>query len=340
MEKVNIQFIADKAGVSTSLVSKIINNKYVRTTEETRERILRICREYNYKPSRMAVGLRTKHTNLIGCIVPGIDSDFFAELVSSMELAAQDSGYQLVLFNSNENLKLERKYLELYSSGMLDGMIVIPSDNTANQDLLYLMKNHEFPFVFVDRYIGGLGICFAVSDGYYGGRRLTEELLKHGHRNIVMIGHNRAFNTSVQIERYEGFRKTMEKESLPARHFYFRNCALTKEPIYKILSSADPPTGIVLVSSWDISYLLRICSKLSIQIPKDCELATFDRFSVSFSSAESMDAAKVIHSPPIIAEQDPIQMGKLAIEMLVASINGAPIENREVFIRPEILNLT
>ncbi len=337
---VSLQFIADKAKVSKSLVSKILNNKEVRVSKATRNRVLEIAKKYNYTPNRIATSLRTNKTNMIGCVLPGINSDFFAELAYSIESTAYQRGYQTILCNTKEDVNLEKKYLELFRSGMMDGMIINPSDNVANLSTYIAMKQEKFPYIFVDRYIGNLGAGFVVSDGYYGGYVLTDELIKRGHRNILFINHGKSFNTSVQIERYYGYEQAMQKSNLiPQRVFIDENLPLEKQVAYEMFLSKNRPTGVVMVSSWDINFVLKICKRFSFKIPYDIELATFDRFSVSYSNQESIEMAKLMLSPPIIAEQSPMQMGERAVEMILGKINKNNDCEENLFIRPRIINL-
>ena len=338
--EVSLQFIADKSGVSKSLVSKLINGKHVRVSDETKNRVLRAIKEYNYTPNRIASGLRKKCTNILGCILPDTNTDFFTELAFSIEACARENGYQTIMCNSNQDPELERKYLLLYQSKMIDGMIIDHSDSEINLDLFHMMQKDGFAHVFVDRYIKSLNSFFVVSDGFYGSYTLTSELLKRGHKRIIMIGHNRSLNTSVHLERLAGYEKAMIEASLPYELFSLDdNIPFDEQAIYKKLSSNLPPTGIVLTTSWNIEYLLEIFYRLNLRVPEDCELATFDKFSLSFSSIKSMEISRLIQRPPIIAEQDPIQMGRCAVNMLIARIKGEPVPEREVFIRTGILNL-
>lgn len=338
--RVSLQFIADEAKVSKSLVSKVLNGKDVRVSRETRENIVRLSQQYNYSPNRIAAGLRTNKTNIIGCIMPGIYTDFFAELVYSIESTAQRQGYQTVLCNTGEDITLERKYLELYRSGMFDGMIVNPSDNSANLDLFKIMKKQGFPFVFVDRHIGDIDVSYACSDGYRGGYLLTEKLLDKGHKHVLFLAHGKSRNTSVQTERFSGYEQAMKDRGLDAsRVFMAGNPNVKEREIYELFSQKNRPTGIVLVSSWDINYILEVCAELSIGIPVDIEMATFDRFSVSYSNSESIALAKNILVPPIIAEQNTKQMGEKAVELLCENIGNTNFKTSKVLLQPKIINI-
>ena len=76
MIKLTIKRIAELANVSTATVSKVLNGKDKNISEATRRRILEIVERENYRPNRIAKGLKLKKTNTIGLIVPDIKNLF------------------------------------------------------------------------------------------------------------------------------------------------------------------------------------------------------------------------------------------------------------------------
>lgn len=93
-----IKDIAKLAGVSQSTVSKIINKKDQGINPETRERVLKIAKEYNYTPySSIINSNRAKHF-LIGVLVK--DSSDAHSLIDGIMDAAQENGYGILLLNS------------------------------------------------------------------------------------------------------------------------------------------------------------------------------------------------------------------------------------------------
>ena len=101
--KLNIKEIAKLVGVSSATVSRVLNNSgYVKA--ETREKVLQVIKENNYIPSAIARSLSNKETNSIGAIIPDIQNEFFAKLISGITESADRHGYNMVLLNSNEDI--------------------------------------------------------------------------------------------------------------------------------------------------------------------------------------------------------------------------------------------
>lgn len=79
LKKISLKDIAEAAGVSTALVSFVLNGKKkeYRVGEETAQRILKIANEMNYQPNLAAKSLRSGKTKTIGLVVSDISNPFF-----------------------------------------------------------------------------------------------------------------------------------------------------------------------------------------------------------------------------------------------------------------------
>ncbi|GAJ26231.1 ribose operon repressor [Liquorilactobacillus sucicola DSM 21376 = JCM 15457] len=83
-KKMSIKEIAKLSGVSVSTVSRVINDNG-RFSEDTRQRVLKTIKKYNYQTNTLAKGLRMRRSNTIGIIVPDLSNTFFSSLVEKME---------------------------------------------------------------------------------------------------------------------------------------------------------------------------------------------------------------------------------------------------------------
>lgn len=82
----NINEIAQLAGVSRATVSRYLNEGYV--SAEKRERIRKVIKETGYHPSNSAQTLRSRKTNFIGVIIPKINSDSIGKMVAGITRAS------------------------------------------------------------------------------------------------------------------------------------------------------------------------------------------------------------------------------------------------------------
>ena len=104
-----INEIAKLAGVSASTVSKIINNKDQSINPETRERVLRIVKEYNYTPYGMIKSTSQAKTFLLAVLFRYTGKA--NQLVSAVVHTAQKHGYSVLIFDSQNDPAEELKHI-------------------------------------------------------------------------------------------------------------------------------------------------------------------------------------------------------------------------------------
>lgn len=120
----DINEIARRAGVSRATVSRYLNNGYV--SKEKRELISRVIEETGYVPSRHARQLRTGKTNLVGVIIPKINSQSISRMVAGITEVLSANEYQVVLTETNNNPQSEVNYLKLFANRTrVDGVVLI-----------------------------------------------------------------------------------------------------------------------------------------------------------------------------------------------------------------------
>ncbi|MDZ5034705.1 LacI family DNA-binding transcriptional regulator, partial [Clostridium perfringens] len=122
---VTIDDIAKKAGVSSATISRVLNNSsYVK--DETKEKVLKVIEEMNYVPSAIARSLSRRETSTIGIIVPDITNPYFGEIIKGISKIAEEVGLNIILFNTNNDIKSELKALDEVKKHRLKGVIMTP----------------------------------------------------------------------------------------------------------------------------------------------------------------------------------------------------------------------
>src|SRR5690348_11531241 len=127
--------VAQRAGVSISTVSHVINNTRV-VSDEVRRRVLEIIDEMRYVPSAVARSLKNDKTNTIGVLVPNSSNPYFAELTRWIEDAAFELGYSIILCNAHGGAQKQTAYLRLLMEKRIDGLVLVASGADDDQDLL------------------------------------------------------------------------------------------------------------------------------------------------------------------------------------------------------------
>ena len=127
-----IQDIARLANVSVATVSRVINNNN-NVKEETKERINQIIKENNYYPNIIARNLSKNENNTIGVIVPDIKNLYFASIMDGIVDEANNRNLNIILGCSNENFKLQKKYIELFIEQRVKGIIIAVTQNSYDK---------------------------------------------------------------------------------------------------------------------------------------------------------------------------------------------------------------
>lgn len=175
----NIKEIAEMAGVSTSTVSKIVNKKDGSIGRETRERVLKIVKEYNYTPYAFAAS-KVKKTWLIGILLRSSAS--FDTVLQGMISKAQESGYTALLCDSTLSGEQELKHITALCKNKVDGILWEP----VGVDSLAFSRHIEdmhIPFITVGPFGDGAFRLPYEQIGY----ELTRELIGRKHKNIACL---------------------------------------------------------------------------------------------------------------------------------------------------------
>lgn len=205
----NIKDVAERAGVSVTTVSRVLNNRGS-VSEKTRTKVNRVMKELNYYPNQLAINLFKQRTMLVGLIVPDVSHPFFAAEVKYIECALQERGYRLLLCNAEENNNREREYFEMLQCNKVDGVMV--ASHTLDLDF-YSQVN--LPIVALDRYLGH-NVPTVSADHEQGGRLAAQELLSKGCRHVVQIAGCSAVPTPSN-RRHEVFAEILKKHDVECK---------------------------------------------------------------------------------------------------------------------------
>lgn len=208
LKKISLKDIAEAAGVSTALVSFVLNGKKkeYRVGEETAQRILKIAEEMNYQPNLAAKSLRSGKTKTIGLVVSDISNPFFSQLARVLEDEATKRGYTVLFGSSDEDTeKMNRVVSNLINKGV-DGLMIVPCEN-SEKSIASLVKNN-IPIVLFDRYFPEINVSYVALNNFNAAYIATEDLLNRGYNAPCMVAYD--VNLIHMKERIRGYKKAME----------------------------------------------------------------------------------------------------------------------------------
>lgn len=201
--------VAERAGVSVTTVSRVMNGRGADISKETRERVLEAARALRYRPSSLAAALRKGYTRTVGLVVPDISDAYFHQIARGVDDVAQETGYTMVLCNTDRVAAKERACIEVLYDQNVDAIIFAGGgiDDDAHLrdlpwDLMHVVTvgPHRLPFPSI-----------RVDDAATI-RTAMDHLLEQGRRRVLCIGGRD--NWLIQAERIEGYREALAEHGI------------------------------------------------------------------------------------------------------------------------------
>lgn len=211
MARVTIKDVAQKAEVSITTVSRVLNDKvdeYMR--KETKDRILQAIKELNFKPDKRAQSLRGLRTKIIGLVIPNRLNPYFEQLAAAVEQVCYKEGYGVLLCSSQNSIERESVYLDLLERQKVDA-IILSTVGLKKGELNDLIERGT-PIVLVDENVPGVNTPAIFANNYMGGCQATQYLIDLGHRRIAFI--TGSMNLLSSKDRLRGFCETLKKNDL------------------------------------------------------------------------------------------------------------------------------
>lgn len=206
--------IAARVNLSPTTVSMVLNDKDIRVSEETKKMIKKIARELDYRPNRTAVSLVTRRSMNIGLLVPDIENAFFAELAKHVGNYLKTKGYNLLLCNTNNNVKDDLRFIRMFRQNVVDGVIGVFSDTDEGElsEEISKLITGGISVVMMDKIVSGLKTPCVGTDNFYGGYIAAKYLADRGHKKIAVVGG--PLDSVSGIRRLAGAKKALEEAGL------------------------------------------------------------------------------------------------------------------------------
>ena len=120
-KKMTMADIAELSGVAKSTVSRYFNGGYVK--QATKDKIQKVIEEYNYEPNAFA-RLKAKKSNVIGVVVPTLNSKITSRVITSIDRYLRDRDYTTLIKNSDHDIDLELQNIQRLMNQNVDGILL------------------------------------------------------------------------------------------------------------------------------------------------------------------------------------------------------------------------
>ncbi len=329
-----IRDIAHRAGVSTSTVSRVINNSgYVGAA--TRKQVMQVIEENRYAPSAMARGLSRQRSNAVGVIVPQLDVDFFGKILTGAGEVVDANALTMILCNSDNNIEKECRALSTLREQRVMGLLIAPEVDYFNIDerrqLKILLDGLDVPVVMIDRRLMNPQWDGVYFDNFNGAFLATDALVDGGNKKIGAIISD--MKLDLGVKRHEGFLTALQLRDMQPSHKHLRlhDYVLTVADSYRIvkemIDQGDLPDAMFLGNGLIAKGFFKAILGKNLRLSRDICCVGFDY----------IDLLDIVNLNYSYVERNAQTMGYIAMKMLLDHCQQPTHVRREHIIPAELI---
>ena len=330
MADTTLRDIADELNVDISTVSKALND-HPKISDTTKLRVTKAAKELNYHQNKIAAALVKGASNLIGVMVPQTDEIFFSSIIRGIEEVVKNSGYNIIILQSNDQIEDEIENINILFQTKVDGILVSHAMETQQFDHYRQIIDRDIPFIFVDRYNTSLDTGVVAIDDFKGAYKAVSHLIDQGCRRIAHIAGRK--HVHIYKERFRGYKQALQDHDLSFRDDMVVESNLKLEAgrtIARKFLKMDPrPDALFAAGDRVAMGAIQELKKQNISIPSEMAL-------VGFSNE---DFCSFVTPTLTSIDQHSRKMGQKSAKLLVEQLSND--ENKKIsqktLLNPELI---
>jgi len=328
MRRITIKDLASMLNLSTSTISRALSD-HPDISEATRNRVKETAKRLNYRTNLQARFFRKKHSGLLALILPEINMFYNPSLIEGVNTAIAETPYSLVMFQTNNNIKLEKEAIEQCIRWAVEGVMISVTINTNKHSMAHLeeLALANIECVMYDRVIPDTDFPSLTIDNQLAAKKGVDILLEHGHRNILGIFANPSL--AITKERIKGYEQAFKDFGLtpnPENLVVAEQISLM-DNILPVLLRNNTFSGIFTMTDELLFYTTNNLRKLNLSIPDDISVVAIS------------DGIFTNHYFPRITyiEDSGKRMGQAVLRQLIENINNPSKEKPSSRLPTEIV---
>jgi DNA-binding LacI/PurR family transcriptional regulator len=302
--------VARSAGVSIATVSRVANGT-ARVRPRTEARVRAAMDRLGYRPHALARGLAARRSHTLGLLITDITTPYFPDIVRGAQESAEAAGYVVLLGDASVHTASEDLLVKRLLERRVDGLIVASSRTTdayARQ-----LRTEDIPVVCINGTVGQFAHAVQI-DQRAGTRLAVDHLAGLGHRRIAHITGPTGVPT--RAERLAGFRAALRERGLVFDPALVVTEVSTIEEAQRataqLLALADPPTALFTYNDRLAIGSYRTIHAAGRAVGRDVSVVGFD----------DIPMAEWLEPPLTTVRQPRREMGRIAVEILLAVLHG------------------
>jgi len=326
---VTIKDIAKILNISVSTVSRALRDTYD-VNQETKEKVLALAAELNYKPNFNATGLAKGSTHNLGVILPFITNYYFSTVITGIQEVAYNNGYNIILFVTNDSPEREFDIIENLSVSSLDGLLVSISSDSDSCDHFQEIIDEGIPIVFFDRVASEIETSKVMQDDYNGAFEAVEHLISNGYTRIAHIAGPKGL--SFTEARLRGYKAALSKHNIVLNEDWIIYSGFSQDfgrsDTVQLMELEQKPDAIFAVNDRKAIGAMIELKNRGIKVGEEFGVVGFTN-----------DPMSTIISPSLSTIAEPaFEIGKLSCELLIKHITKKYFQPEEVILPGKLIS--
>ncbi len=310
-EYVTIKDIARILNISVSTVSRALRDAYD-VNQETREKVLHLAKELDYKPNFNAAGLAGGGTRNIGIILPFITNYYFSMVITGIQEIAYAKGYNIVLYVTNDSPERELDVVKNLNTQNLDGVLVSVCSDSASNNYFKRIIAEGTPVVFFDRVLAIVEASKVVQDDYNGAFEAVEHLIQQGFTRIAHVAGPADLDFTKQ--RLAGYLDALKRYELPVKQEWIIHSGFSQAhgeaDLALLFDQVERPDAVFAVNDRKAIGVMQTLKGRGVAVGRDFGVIGFTN-----------DPMSIIISPTLSTVAEPAyEVGKVSCELLLQHV--------------------
>lgn len=322
--RVTLLDVAQRAGVSRTTASFVMTGRRdMRISSDAEQRVLKAARELNYRPSLLARSLRTNLSQTIGLLSDVVATEPYAgEIIRGTMSTALLHDHLMFIGETAGDPEVEKRL----AFSMLDrgvGGFVYASMYTRNVRITKTLREH--PLVLVNCLVRGKGVASVIPDEREAGRAAVRELLRHGHREQIVLVGEKAPHVIAAAERVAGIEDVLRQQGT---ELYGSIDSLwwpddTYRAVRSYLTEGKRPTAFICLNDRIAMGVYQAADSVGLSVPQDFSVISFDDSDLAGWLQPALTSIGIPH----------FEMGRRSVEILLGTDRTPVIERIPMPIR-------
>jgi LacI family transcriptional regulator len=326
-QKVTILHIAERANVSPSTVSRVLNGS-ARVRQSKREAVEKAVSELNYLPNFFAKSLASGHSTTIGVVTQNVGSPFYDAILLGILQGLEQTRFSPIFADGRWQQAFEWQMIETLVDRRVDGLIVLGGLSTDEQ---FEAIAQQTPLILIARPLDKFRKQCILVDNFEGAYLATQHLISLGHRKILHLTTSSADKVATDDVgmRFAGYKQALSDAGVPFDPGLVLEGNLMQQSgmlaVERLLKGGRPFTAIFSAND-QMAFGARLALfRRGLRVPEDISLVGFDDH--PFSS---------YMIPPLTTVRQPAnEMGLRATAAIIDLIENKPLE--QILLKPELI---